>query len=163
MEFTKNLDDAITVEFAPFPEGPHREPHPVYPSGTDLDSPYALFSLFWDEKMWQILAINTNECALRQGAVQRGRHCGARSHSDDNSLNQREWWATNSDELKVFVGILIYMGVHPEGETAAYWNKDLLDRPKHTPALWMTQNRFTQLQRFLHCSSGKDFEPPTSD
>ena len=45
---------------------------------------------------------------------------GARSHSDMDSLNQRTWWATNADELKVFVGTLIYMGIHPEGETAEY-------------------------------------------
>ncbi len=164
VEFTKNLDDASTVEFTPFAEGPPREPQPVYPPDIDCDSPYALFSLFWDEKMWQILATNTNQYAIRQGAVPRGRTSGARSHSDIDSLNQRTWWATNPDELKVFVGTLIYIGIHPEGETAEYWNKDLLNGPNHTPALWITLERFTQLQRFLHCSPVKDNEePPLSD
>lgn len=52
VEFTKNLNDISTVEFAPFTEGPPREPQPVYPLDIDCDSPYTLFSLFWDEKMW---------------------------------------------------------------------------------------------------------------
>ncbi len=60
MEFTRNLDNILIVEFTPFAEGPPREPQPVYPPDIDCNSPYTLFSLFWDEKIWQILAINTN-------------------------------------------------------------------------------------------------------
>ncbi len=60
VEFTRNLDNTSTVEFAPFAEGPPREPQPVYPPDIDCDSPSALFSLFWDEKICQILATNTN-------------------------------------------------------------------------------------------------------
>jgi len=101
----------------------------VYPGDLDLDSPYAIFSLFWTEEMWQIIATNTNAYALRQGAIQRGRDVGARRHYGSDTLNQRSWWATNADELKMFIGILIYMGLHPEGETATYWNRDILYGP----------------------------------
>ena len=73
VEFTKNIESANTVEFQPFPEGPHREPQVNIPQGTDIDSPYALFSLFWSEEMWKILADNTNAYALRQGVIQRER------------------------------------------------------------------------------------------
>lgn len=144
VNFTGELIDANTVDFEPFQEGPNREPRPIYPEGLDLDSPYALFSLFWNEEMWNILATNTNAYALRQGAIERGRdHIGARQHHDNEAINQRAWWPTNADELKVFVGAVLYMGVHPEGETAEYWHRDLFDGPNHTPALWMTHDRFT--------------------
>ena len=38
---------------------------------------------------------------------------------------QRPWHATNADEIRVFIGILIYMGLHPEGETVVYWHEDI--------------------------------------
>lgn len=151
-EFAEGLIDTKTVHFNPLQQGPYREPGPKYPPETDLDSPFAIFSLFWTEKMWEDLARNTNAYALRQGAVERGRNStGSRQH-DNKAMNQRAWWPTNTDELKVYVGVLIYMGVHPEGETSIYWNTDILLGPKHTPAKWISQQRFTQIQRFLHCS-----------
>ncbi len=101
-DFASRLIDAKTVEFEPFQEGPRREPKPIYPTDLDLDSPLAIFSLFWTEEMWQILAKNTNAYALRQGAVERGRdHTGARQHHGNWTINQRAWWPTNADELKV--------------------------------------------------------------
>jgi len=153
VEYPDSLIDAKTVDFQPFIEGPNRDPQPVYPNTIDLDSPFAILSLFWTKEMWQILATNTNAYAIRQGAVERGRdHTGARQHHDNETMNQRVWWPTNPHELKVFVGALIYMGLHPEGETANYWYRDIFSGPNHTPALWMKQDRFTQIQRFLHCS-----------
>jgi post-segregation antitoxin (ccd killing protein) len=39
--------------------------------------------------------------------------------------NGRGWKETNGAEIKVFIGILLYMGVHPIGftECAAYWSR----------------------------------------
>ena len=65
---------------------------------------------------------------------------------------QRPWHATNPDEIRVFIGILIYMGLHPEGETVVYWHEDIRTGPTHTPALHMSLQRFQQLQRFIHIS-----------
>lgn len=126
-DFSAALVDAATVTFEPFKEGPKREPQPIYPPDLDLDSPFAIFSLFWTEEMWKIVATNTNNYALQQGAIERGRDStGSRCHGDlDDDSNQRAWWPTNSDELKVFAGCMIYMGIHREGETSDYWHKDI--------------------------------------
>ena len=79
VEYSDNLTDAKTVEFEPFAEGPNRDPRLIIPKTLDLSSPFAIFSLFWTEEMWEILATNTNAYALRQGAVERGRdYTGAR-------------------------------------------------------------------------------------
>ena len=69
------------------------------PSNTNVDDPYALFSLFWPEKMWDVLTVNTNLYAVQQ-----------RMKSSEE--RQRPWHDTCSAELKVFVGILIYMGLY---------------------------------------------------
>ncbi|KAL2046386.1 hypothetical protein N7G274_001833 [Stereocaulon virgatum] len=112
-------------------EGPKRDPRPILPENTDVTSPYALFSLFWTDEMFEILANNANLYAEQQET-------------------HRGWYATNADEMRVFIGILIYMGLHPEGETPAYWHEDLRTGPNHMPSLHMGLNRFSQLQRFVH-------------
>ena len=138
------------MDFQPFLEGPQREPYVDLPSTLDLDSPYAISSLFWTEEMWKIFADSTNTYALRQGAIEPDvTGNGTRLHSD---FNQRRWFATNLSEIKVFIGIVIYMGLHPEGDRSTYWNCDQFQGPKHTPALCITRERFGPLQRFIHLS-----------
>ena len=147
MEFSLTLCDIKTVEFDHLQEGPLRDSQTLLPSGLNLDSPYAIFSLLWTEEMWQILSDNTNAYALKEGAIPRGRDSiGTRLYGDSITMNQRQWTATNPSELKVFVGTLIYMGIHHEGETVDFWYKDLLTGPTHTPVYYISNVRFTQLQ-----------------
>ena len=155
VEFIKNVKGADMVDFQPFSEGPQREPCVDLPPNLDLDSPYAIFSLFWTKEMWNILAENTNSYALRQGAIERdtgGLGVRLNFDRDDGSMNQRPWYATNPNELKVFIGAIIYMGLHLEGDRASYWNRNIFQGPKHTIALYITRERFDQLLRFLHIS-----------
>ena len=140
VEFTKSIPDVKTVDFQPFAQGPRREPRIKLPPDLDLDldSPYTMFSLFWTEEMWKILAENTNAYALRQGVTQRdayGNGVRLDRDRDNGSMNQRIWYTTNASELKVFIGTVIYMGLHSEGRRASYWNKDLYSGPNYTPTL----------------------------
>jgi len=66
VDFVANLEDPSTAIFEPMKEGPRRDARPINPENTDLDSPYALFSLFWNDEMWEILARNTNLYADRE-------------------------------------------------------------------------------------------------
>lgn len=160
-----------TATFEAFEEGPKRAPEPQIPADLDQDSPFALFSLFFTEEMFQTIATNTNAYALQQLAIPRGRDSQG-TRLPENDSNQRAWWATNAAEIKVFVGCLIYMGVHQEGELSDYWkHKDpfhgrypsmltrlftmLIDPsgPVHSPQVFMAYDRFTQLQRFFHISA----------
>ena len=150
VDFVQSLQDVKIVDFELFQEGPPRELRSIYPLDTDLDSPYALVLLFWTDEMFKTLATNTNAYAVHQRAVVRDLDStGVRSYGD-NFLSQRPWFSTNANELRVFVGILIYIGLHPEGLTATYWHQNILTGPNYTPALYMSYKRFTQLQRFLH-------------
>ena len=145
--YTASIPDPKTVIFEAMKEGPKRDPRPILPKNTDVTSPYALFSPFWTDEMWEILAKNTNLYA-----------------EQEEWEYQRPWYPMNVDEMRVYIGILIYMGLHHEGETAAFWHQDLRTGPNHTPALLMSLNRFTQLQRFIHISPlGAPPEPSADD
>ena len=58
----------------------------------------------------------------------------------------------------MFIDILIYMGLHPEGETVIYWHEDIRTGPIYTPALYMSLQRFQQLQQLIYISPPGD--PP---
>jgi hypothetical protein len=55
-----------SVIFEPLNTGPDREPQIRLPEDIDPDDPYALFSLFWPEDLWQIISRNTNQYAIQK-------------------------------------------------------------------------------------------------
>jgi hypothetical protein len=63
----------------------------------------------------------------------------------------RPWKETNGAEMKVFVGILLYMGVYPIGsvDCSAYWDRGI-KIPWH-PVVFnvMGFNRFCQITRYF--------------
>jgi hypothetical protein len=117
------------------------------PHGFDIEDPLALFSLFIEEKLWDIVARNTNTYA----EVKR---FGKEEHT-------RPWTPTCANEIKVFVGILIYMGVHKEPQIEHYWRRDRTKGPLHTIPLHMSLIRFEQLKRYLHISRTELIDIPS--
>ena len=70
------------------------------PDHIDPLNPYAIFNLFFNESILQTLANHTNEYAnLYPGA-------GA------NKPFARPWHATTVKELRAYIGVYIWMGVH---------------------------------------------------
>ncbi|EEH02982.1 predicted protein [Histoplasma capsulatum G186AR] len=55
-------------------------------------------------------------------------------------------------DVKVFIDILIYVGVHTSPRIDLYWLQDPYQGPIHTPRLYMSQKCFEQIKRFLHIS-----------
>ena len=168
-EFVDALPNVKTTSFEPFKEGPRRGAEAIVPDDVNLDSPYTLFSLLWPEELWATLATNTNKYALLRGAIERNPHI--KSHDLQQKEGQRVWWATNAAEMKVFIGAIIYMGVHREAYTNQYWFKNLnegmnlplpayhsfgqIDRysaPLHTVSLHLGEVRYWQLLRYFHVS-----------
>lgn len=64
----------------------------------------------------------------------------------------RAWKDTTTAEIKVFFGILIYMGVYPEPRIDLCWQQDRREGPLHSPPLYLTLKRFEQFKRYLHIS-----------
>jgi len=149
-EVMADIPPIESVIFEPLNTGPDREPQLRLPSDININDPYALFSLFWPENMWQIISRNTNLYAIKQrlGRVQ--------------SEFMRPWFDTSAIEIKVFIAILIYMGIHDSKRTDFYWRNDISSGPIHTPQLYMSLNRFEQIKRYLHISQplGENTDEP---
>jgi hypothetical protein len=52
----------------------------------------------------------------------------------------------------VFIGAIIYMGVHEEPQTCIYWNTDFNKGPLHTILSYISLRRFEQIKRYCYIS-----------
>ena len=77
------------------------------PTNFDTDDLYAIFSLFWPESIWITITRNINIYAIQK-------------RLDLTIERQYLWHDTYIAEIKIFFGILIYMGLHKEYEEAQY-------------------------------------------
>lgn len=75
---------------------------------------------------------------------------------DAEARSPRYWHVTNAVEIKVFFGILIYMGANPCQRIDTYWRDDETGGPVHLPRLFMSLHRFEQLKRFIHISNPEE-------
>jgi Transposase IS4 len=130
------------VKFDPL-QIPHIPPQLRLPMGIDTDDAYALFSLFWPESMWNIITTNTNIYAVQK-----------RLHFTVE--RQYPWHDTYIAEIKIFFGILIYMGLHKESEEAQYWHQNLEQGPLHSYTLYMSRYRYQATKRYLHVALALD-------
>jgi Transposase IS4 len=64
----------------------------------------------------------------------------------------REWTDLLVEELYVFLGAIIYMGVHEEPQVGMYWNTDFNKGPLHSIPNHISLNRFQQIKRYCHIS-----------
>jgi len=125
-------------QFNPFihTTAPH-EQHTRYPIGFDgHGGALAFFELFFDATVFEQLAENTNRYAIFK-------------HAGD--LGHRRWTAKLAAELRIFIGIIIYMGVFPSAQVSDYWRHDS-NYPFHRIGLYISQNHFEQLKRYFHIS-----------
>jgi hypothetical protein len=146
--------DLKTIEFEPFQPEKERVAQALLP--TDFPTkpvPADYFNLFFTSDLFDLIVRNTNKYA----SIQRL----------NKSEKAREWHDLNAAELRVFIGVIIYMGVHIEPETTLYWNSDLTKGPLHTIPSHISLTRFQQLKRYLHISctetdKSKGFNEPNN-
>lgn len=67
----------------------------------------------------------------------------------NRSSRLRKWKPTNVDEMKKFLGLLLYMGLVPMPRLTDYWSRQVLYRNLIAPRV-MGRNRFQLLMRFWH-------------
>ena len=109
---------------ASFPRNPH---------------PFDYFSLFFTHDLFQTITINTNRYAsIQQLYVAQER--------------AREWTTLLIEELYVFIGAIIYMGVHEEPDIEMYWNTDFNKGPLYSISSHISICRFQQIKRYCHIS-----------
>lgn len=124
----RSLSDVIAeipcvkdVKFDPL-RVPHISTQLRLPVGIDTENAYAVFSLFWPESMWTTITTNTNLYAVQK-----------RLHT----VKERDypWRNVCKAEIKIFFGVLLYMGVHKDYEEAQFWRQNIEKGPIHTCAL----------------------------
>jgi hypothetical protein len=130
-----------TVDFEPL-QPSSRAPKLHLPPDINMDSPYAIFSLLFTEDIWEKISNSTNSYAASQ-----------RKGGAENEEAERPWKDTTAKEIRVFFGILIYMGVHDSQAVELYWREKPTEGPIHPVRLYMTLVRFQQIKRFLHIST----------
>lgn len=71
-----------------------------------------------------------------------------------SNAHERPWYRATAEEITVFMGISLYMGIHHSREIADYWMSDgEVWAPLHPIRSHMTLDRYCQLRRFLHLSN----------
>jgi hypothetical protein len=143
----RSLED-ILAEFEPIDQviyepvklEPHRDAQALLPPTFSTKShPFDYFTLFFTPELFSTITKHTNQYA----AVQR---------RENKQERQHEWDPLISEELYVFLGVIIYMGIHLEPSIPMYWNTDFNKGPLHPVANHISQCRFEQIRRYCHIS-----------
>jgi hypothetical protein len=139
----KTLDQ---VQFDPFKPEAHTKARANLPqSFLSLSQPHPLdyFNLFLTDDLWKTITTNSNRYAAFQ----------QRTNPEER---RRPWKNLIPEELRVFVGAAIYMGIHKEPQIEDYWNTDIKGGPLHTIPIHISLCRFEQIKRFLHISDAEE-------
>jgi hypothetical protein len=101
-------------------------PNPPRPIRTRLsddykiDDPRSFFTMFIRDNRFDILAKNTNSYAVYQLANHSKRH-----HC------RRGWKPTNQQEIKVYIAILLFLGIQRNHSPKSFWENPDRDSPVH--------------------------------
>ena len=134
--------DAIDqVIFDPIKLEQHRDAQPLLLPTFSATSSHLFdyFTLFFTHDLFKTITANTN----RYAAIQR-------IHAGEEGV--REWTDLLVDELYVFIGVIIYMGIHEEPDIKMYWNTDFNKGPLHTIPNHISLRRYEQIKRYCHIS-----------
>jgi hypothetical protein len=129
-----------SVYYKPFKCEPKQTARALLPSSFPQNPhPFDYFSLFFTHDLFRTITTNTN----RYASIQKPRVPQERA---------REWTDLLVEELYMFLGAIIYMGVHEEPAIEMYWNTDFNKGPLHTISTHISLCRFEQIKRFCHIS-----------
>ena len=128
------------VSYKPIQVEPKRPAKALLPTTFSTHShPYDYFTLFFTPDLFQQITTNTNRYANIK-----------RIHSVEEG--QREWTDLLVEELYVFIGAIIYMGIHEEPNIPMYWNTDFNKGPLHSLPNHISLRQFEQIKRYCHIS-----------
>ena len=106
-----------------------------------ITSPLDVFHQLFTQEIWESLCQNTN-------AYYQYRSSDGSNDMTDSGVRPRPWKDTTVGELKVWLGLLLFMGIVSCPEIEDYWQEDTRQKPMSAMGL----NRFLQIKRFLHVS-----------
>lgn len=132
--------------FAPIvpPTSPHDAYNtlPTHIRHSDHIEPVDILSLFLTKSLLQTMAANTNAYAAKQ--LEESRQSG--------ESGGRKWEEVAPEELGLWLGIVLYMGVCSAPAVKDYWSHDSLTAI-HPIRDYMSQTRFEQIKRYYHVAA----------
>ena len=139
---------------------PLRHPYPLHSPINHLPSsllalnsikPSDIVNLFLTEELFQTMSSNTNLYAQQK-----------RSETLP-STGGRDWHDVTPRELRIWIGILIYMGLFSGKSAAAreFW-LHAQHHPTHHINKFMSQTRFEQIKRYFHLSNPEEDQAESS-
>jgi hypothetical protein len=128
-----------------YPQFHHKVNLPIGVNNTDA---FSIWSLFFNEEQLQNIVSNTNTRAQLRANADRCEN----PPNGRPSARYHHWFDTSSQELYIFLAILIYMGLHPEFDIENYWScEDLM--PDHSKVTsYMSCNRWQDIWANFHIS-----------
>jgi Transposase IS4 len=100
------------------------------------------FELFWGLEVWNTLIENTNAYAQYKEAQQK----------DQPAEGKSRWWrAVTLYKMRIFIALLIYIGIVSTSSISSFWDKH--GNTIHKPIELMTYYQFSQIKRYFHISA----------
>ena len=133
--------------FAPIvpPTSPHGAYNmlPAHLRHSDHVEPVDILSLFLTKSLLQTMAANTNAYAAKQ--LEESRQSG--------ESGGRKWEEVTPEELSLWLGIVLYMGVCSAPAVKDYWSRDDSLTAIHPIRDYMSQTRFEQIKKYYHVAA----------
>lgn len=111
------------------------------------DIPLQFFNLFWTQWVFDLMAKFTNIYVDWKEEYNKPEFVDSKGRRFQKVSGHR-WKKTTSAEMKLFVGLIIYMSAHQQSNSQDYWRTDGY-WPYHEAAARMPMWRFTQLKMAL--------------
>jgi hypothetical protein len=103
------------------------------------------FRLFITHEIVEIIIANTHSYADNH-----------REAATPSAVPSRAWYPTRASEMWRYFGVLVYMGIHIERESATYW------QDSYRLGSYMGRERFEQIHRYFTIRDGSIY-PPRDD
>ena len=146
----RKFDDILcdfTAPFSPYQNLRFEDEAPQFIfTPEQAEDPRWLFGYFFTQEDFEEIARNTNKNAASQYAE--GHPKTTQKH------HGRAWYPTNASELKIWLGILLYMGIHRmmTRSLGSYWNTNPEMRIDPSLHDYMGRDRWQQIQRYFKVS-----------
>jgi len=106
-----------------------------------VQHPIHYFELFWGPEVWNTLTKNTNAYAQYKEA----------RHKEKAEGKSRWWKAITLYEMRIFIALLIYIGIVGTSSISSFWDKH--GNTIYKLIEFMTYYRFSQIKRYFHVSA----------
>ncbi len=116
-------------------------------------TPLEVFSLLLDDNIWKMITDQTNIYAAQQKEI-RSQPNAKMPLKTNSRLNK--WVDTTVEEMKIFLGLILWMGLNRRGTIEKYWSDDPLFISAITQkGRTMSRNRFQILLNCFHFTNNE--------